>query len=167
MSEINKWHQSFLIDQFMTLLSFRGKNNYTNLARYSKYNEGGIRSWSPRAFDYLTFNILLIESLFKEPRIIALDPSYISKSGKTTPGVSYFWSGCAGAQKWGLEITGLASVGLESKTAMHLSAYQSFPDDKDFNLLSHFAGLVVKNKEEYLKVCYIVVLMGTFLNLHS
>lgn len=162
MSDINKWHQSFLIDQFTTLLSFRGKYNYTNLARYSKYNEGSIRSWSQRTFDYLTFNILLIESLYKESRIIALDPSYISKSGKSTPGVSYFWSGCAGTQKWGLEITGLASVGLDSKTAMHLSAYQSFPDDKDFNLLSHCAGLVVKNKEEYLKVSDIVVVDGYF-----
>ncbi|WP_170178352.1 transposase [Flammeovirga pectinis] len=162
MSEINKWQRSFLIDHFTTLLSFMGKNNYMNLARYSKYNEGSIRSWSQRTFDYLTFNILLIESLFKESRIIALDPSYISKSGKATPGVSYFWSGCAGAQKWGLEITGLASVGLESKTAMHLSAHQSIPDGKGFNLLSHCANLVVNNKEKYLKISDTVVVDGYF-----
>ncbi|EKF54418.1 hypothetical protein I215_12338 [Galbibacter marinus] len=34
---------------------------------------------------------------------IAFDPSYVSKSGKKTPGVGYFWSGSAARAKWGLE----------------------------------------------------------------
>ena len=38
---------------------------------------------------------------------IAFDPSYIYKTGKHTPGLGYFWSGCASKTKWGLEIGGV------------------------------------------------------------
>jgi len=42
--------------------------------------------------------------------LIALDPSYIDKSGKKTLGAGWFWYGCANQAKWGLEIGGIASV---------------------------------------------------------
>ena len=38
---------------------------------------------------------------------IAFDPSFISKAEKKTPEVGYFWSGCAGKAKWGLEFWSL------------------------------------------------------------
>ncbi len=41
---------------------------------------------------------------------IAIDSSYISKSGKKTPHIGTFWSGCASSMKHGLEIMGLALV---------------------------------------------------------
>ena len=57
---------------------------------------------------------------------IAIDPSYISKVGKKTPGMGYFWSGCAGAPKWGgLEILGIALVNADTNEAVHLKAVQT------------------------------------------
>ena len=41
---------------------------------------------------------------------IAIDPCYISKSGKKTPGIDWFWSGCAAAMKKGLEIFGISRI---------------------------------------------------------
>ena len=40
-------------------------------------------------------------------KALAIDPSYISKSGRHTPGLGYFWSGVAEKAKWGLEILGV------------------------------------------------------------
>lgn len=41
---------------------------------------------------------------------IAINLSFVSKSGKHTPGIGYFWSGSAQAMKRGLEILGIALV---------------------------------------------------------
>jgi hypothetical protein len=50
------------------------------------------------------------------------------KRGKKTAGVGYFWSRCAGSTKYGIEIGGFASVGLETQTALHLTALQTIKD---------------------------------------
>src|ERR1017187_536238 len=52
-------------------------------------------------------------------------PSYIYKSGKKTPGLGWFWSGCAQQALKGLEIGCLACVDVLAGTAMHLSAVQT------------------------------------------
>lgn len=49
---------------------------------------------------------------------IAVDPIYISKSGKKTPNVGTFWSGCASSTKHGLEIMGLALVDVYANNCM-------------------------------------------------
>ena len=56
---------------------------------------------------------------------IAIDPSYISKSGKKTPHIGSFWSGCAGSMKHGLEIMRLALVDVYSNNCMMLHAHQT------------------------------------------
>ena len=69
---------------------------------------------------------------------LAFDPSFISKSGKKTPGVGYFWSGCAGKTKWGLEIAGLAAIDIENHSAFHLEAVQTVGLKEDETLVSHY-----------------------------
>ena len=49
---------------------------------------------------------------------IGIDPCFIPKAGKKTPGVDWFWSGCAGAIKHGLEILGLSIVDADTKDAL-------------------------------------------------
>jgi hypothetical protein len=61
-----------------------------------------------------------------------------SKSGKKTPGVGYFWSGCAGKTKWGLEIAGLAAIDIENHSAFHLEAVQTVGLKEDETLVSHY-----------------------------
>ncbi len=46
---------------------------------------------------------------------------------KKTPGVGYFWSGCAGKTKWGLEFCGMAVLGGSFReTAFHLLDFKPF-----------------------------------------
>lgn len=54
---------------------------------------------------------------------IAIDPSYISKSGKKTPHIGTFWSGCASSMKHGPEIMGLALVDVYANSCMMLRAH--------------------------------------------
>jgi hypothetical protein len=70
---------------------------------------------------------------------IAFELSSISKSGKKTRGLGWFWFGCAGKAKWGLEIGGIAAIDLENNTASHLEAIQSpAGDDLDSENLNLF-----------------------------
>ena len=68
---------------------------------------------------------------------IAIDPSYISKSGKKTPHIGTFWSGCASSMKHGLEIMGLALVNM--------------------TLVQHYIAVIKRYKKDLLKVNDIVV----------
>jgi hypothetical protein len=64
----------------------------------------------------------LINQVVSDERIIAFDPSYIPKAGKSTYGLGRYWSGVAGAAKWGLDICGFAVVDIVNNTALHLKA---------------------------------------------
>ena len=81
------------------------------------------------------------------------DPSYIPKAGKSTYGRGRYWSGVAGAAKWGLDICGFAVVDIVNNTALHLKAWQTPSADelaeKGLNLLSHYASLVTENAEQF------------------
>jgi hypothetical protein len=82
-------------------LSIRGRINFLQLERFSGRCESGFRYLFERGFDFLSFNKSLIQMNVKGKTALAFDPSYISKAGKKTPGVGYFWSGVAGKSKWG------------------------------------------------------------------
>ncbi len=45
-------------------------------------------------FDFLKFKQDIIAIACEKELAIAFDPSFISKSGKHTPRLNYFWSGC-------------------------------------------------------------------------
>lgn len=104
MPDIGKWQPDFMIHLMPLLLTIRGRHNraadrFENLSRYGSFNEATYRVRYEKSFAFERFNEELILSLPKQERIIALDPSYLPKSGKHTPGTSYFWSGCANATK--------------------------------------------------------------------
>ena len=122
---IGKWQRKFIIHLFPLWLSIRGCHNYINLARYGHYGEDTYRQNAGRSFPFLTFNRLLVKQSFSENCLIAFDPTYISKSGKYTKGVGYYYSGCAGREKWGLEFSGIAAIDLNIKKALHLEAIQT------------------------------------------
>ena len=95
--DIGKWQRDFMIHLMPLLLTIRGRHNFKNLSRYGSFNEATYRVRYEKDFEAARFNEQLIMSLPEEERIIAFDPSYLPKSGKHTPGTSYFWSGCANA----------------------------------------------------------------------
>lgn len=99
-------------------------------------------------------NSLLIRSFphFTVYLTIALDPSYVSKSGKHSAGVGYFWSGSAGQAKWGQEFCGLAAVDLRDKTALHLLAVQTMGLEEEESLLDYYASIVTINAAKLRRV---------------
>jgi hypothetical protein len=107
----------FLRHLFRLALSFRGKFNFLNMERQGCYNELTYRQNFERSFNWLAFNFELIMAYTLPERIVVFDPSYLSKSGKHTPGVGWHWSGCSGAPKWGLEIGAFSVVDVVNHTA--------------------------------------------------
>ena len=100
----------------------------------------------------------MINKLVNENIAIAFDPSYIQKSGKKTPGIGYFWSGCAGKTKWGLEFCGLAILDFTRHTAFHLFGFQTTDLQDDEKLIAFYVRKILEKKEELLKVSkYMVV----------
>lgn len=152
MSGINKRQNDFLVEIFGLFLGIKGRLNFLRLGRYGKGCEQSYRSRFSKYFDFLAFNGELVTAQGGERKIIAVDPSYVRKSGKSTPGTGYFWSGVAGSAKWGLEITGIAAVDLEARTAYHLEAVQTPGDLGTRTLLEHYTGAVAERAAQLLCV---------------
>lgn len=57
----------------------------------------------------------------------ALDCSFINKSGDKTYGLGKYWNGKQGKAERGLEISTLAIVDVDYKTAYHVSTQQTSP----------------------------------------
>ncbi len=152
MPETNKWRRDFISKNFCLQCQLRGRHNFKNMSRYSDYNEGTFHNNYAKDLDFFEFNRQLIEEYGSSERICAFDPSYISKSGQCTPGLGYFWSGCAGRNKWGLEIGGFAAIDIINNTAMHLIADQTLANKEHSNLLAYYAALVRFRAEDLQKV---------------
>lgn len=157
MSDINRWRQDFINETFILFLCIKGRINFLQLARYGKHQEQRYRQQFEKPFDFLTFNKELTLAHGSGHYVIAFDPSYISKSGKHTPGLGYFWSGCAGRAKWGLEIGGLAAIDVDNHTAFHLEAVQTIAN-KEQSLADWYAEIIADRKESLKAIStYIVV----------
>ena len=84
---------------------------------------------------------------------IAIDPSYISKSGKENPHIGTFWSGCASSMKHGLEIMGLALVDVYANNYMMLRAHQTPSTgelkQRNMTLVQHFIAVIKRYKKDF------------------
>ena len=149
---LNKKRKKFIVEIFCLFLSIKGKLNFLQFARFSEYGEQRFRQQFEKSFDFLQFNKEMVLEHSSNNSIIAIDPSYINKSGKHTPGGNYFWSGVAGKVKWGLEITGIASIDLDNHTAFHLEAVQTLADLEQASLLDYYADIVVQRKEQLQQI---------------
>jgi hypothetical protein len=157
MPNINKWQYYFIIEIIGLFLSIKGRINFMQLQRYGKYNEQHYRAQFDKDFDFLKFNIELVQQNAESEMIIAFDPSFISKSGKSTYGVGRYWSGVAGETKYGLEISGIAAVDIQNNTAFHLESIQTPNNLIKGTLLKYYTELLIERKEQLLKVSTIVV----------
>lgn len=118
-----------MLDLFLLYLSIPGRINFLQLGRYSRWGEQRFRRQYEVPFDFFSFNVALAKPYIGKRCAIAFDPSFIHKSGKQTPGIGYFWSGCAGKTLRGLEILCLSLVDADSRMNFHLSATQTPPSD--------------------------------------
>jgi len=148
MKNLNAKRINFIIHLFSLFLSIKGRMNFLQFERFGKYDEQTYRNNFEKEFPFLEFNKNVIKEYCSANLAIAFDPSFISKSGKKTPGTGYFWSGCAGKTKWGLEIAGLAAIDCENHSAFHLEAIQTIDLKEDETLVQHYLNIVLERKKE-------------------
>ncbi len=152
-SSLNKARKNFIFTVLWHFLSIKGRINFMQLGRFNPNCEQTFRNQFEVKFDFFSFNKQLIDQVASDERIVALDPSYIPKAGKSTYGRGKFWSGVAKSAKWGLDICGFAVVDIFNNTALHLNAWQTPSADdmrnRGLNLLSYYASLVTDNGQKF------------------
>jgi hypothetical protein len=163
---IGKCQTKFLTEIFLLFLMIRGRINFLQLSRYDDRSEKTFRNQFEKSVDFMTLNIQLASAVSSGNRILAFDPSFISKSGKKTPGIGYFYSGQEGRSKRGLEIGGIAMVDLQHNTAYHLEAVQTpvciDSKDESASLITHYAQLILDRMSELKQVSNILAVDGYF-----
>ncbi len=124
---------------FTTILIARGKINFRNLSRYSHYSERTYTRQFDKSFNFMAFNRAIINECIDQDsdqdsdqdpasaHILALDASFIPKSGKKTYGLDHFWNGCQSKKEKGLEICGVALIDVDKNTAFTLKVAQTVP----------------------------------------
>ena len=157
MQNVNKWQSDFILEIYLLFLSIKGRLNFLQFGRFGKHSEQRFRNQFENSFDHLRFNKELVMENGSGHYIISFDPSYIAKSGKSTPGVGWYWSGVAGKSKWGLEISGIAAIDIDNHTGFHLQAVQTPNTLAKGELLQHYANIIIERKEQLLQISKYVV----------
>ncbi len=121
----NNAKKKFLIEIVFLFLSIKGRINFLQLERYGTYTDRAFKLNFEHKMDFMEFNKDIILSEGGGKYAIAFDPSYISQSGKKTPGIGRFWSGCVGAAKLGLKIGAIGAIDIVNNTGFHLEAVQT------------------------------------------
>ena len=152
MSDITKPQYKFVVHIVQLILSIRGRVNFMSMSRYGSYSEQSYRLNFSKEFDFKTFNKELILNSCGTELAWIFDPSFITKSGKHTPGVGYFWSGCASAVKWGMELSSLAVADMKNHTAMHYHATPTQFAKGEDSLRTYYAQLICQQAEELQKI---------------
>jgi len=157
-TDLSKCRRQFLSHILMLFLSVRHRVNFSQLSRHSEqYCDRTIRLHFERHVDFAAINPELIHQHGSGHFLLALDPTYLPKSGKKTPGLSRYCgaarrSGSAQKALWGLEVSLLSVIDVEHRTAWHrraapLDAVQTPDHDerqsKDISLIDHYAQVVL------------------------
>jgi hypothetical protein len=164
MSDIGVSQSKFITHILIMFLSIRGRINFINLGRYGQMDEHSYRHQFEKNFDWTGFNVNLIQSYCSDEVIIGFDPSHISKSGKHTHGVGYFYSGCNGRYEKGLEIGTFAAIDVKQNTAYHINAQQTeyMKNDRGENLITQYKKMFDKVEERLKQISNIMVLDAYF-----
>ena len=125
-TNLSKPFHTFFKETMELFLTIPNRINFLQMQRFGHSSEQRFRmNFRKKCVDWISFNRTFLAGGNPERQAIAIDPSYITKSGKKTPGVGYFWSGCASAMKWGLELMGFAFVDADRDSGTHLVAKQT------------------------------------------
>lgn len=143
------------------------KVNFTQMGRYGKRGEQCYRQTAERSVDWIGMNMWLSTYAFKNGKgrnAIAIAPSYIKESGKCTPCVGPYWSGCAGAVKRGLEILGIGLIDVDLHECMMLKAVQTTLDNgnEDMSLYDWYAKVLKDNKQVLQRTTSVLVADSAF-----
>lgn len=174
MLDVSKPQKKFMAMLLETILSMFGRVNFANMARHSLWSARTFARNFDKDFDYLLFNMLLIEKIYSIESLFAIgfDQTFIEKSGKKTYGRERFWNGKDGRAEKGLEASGLALIDVKSKRSFPLMAFQTptsaeiidllkFPDATRMDYYTYqLQQLIIRVKAMYMIVKYVVVDAG-------
>ena len=163
---LGKPRKSFIVSILILYLSMRGRYNFSAMSRYGGYCEKTYRLQFEKEFDFFGFNIELCRQSVSDHVVLVFDPSYLPKSGKHTPQLGKFYSGCFGKALKGLEIGGLGMVDIDNNTAMSLEAVQtpgkSQLDAMGKTLIDHYAGLLLERQDTLSAISTYLAVDGYF-----
>ena len=175
-AKLSKSFEKVIIEVLLLYMVIPGKINFTQLGRYGKHGEQCYRQNFGRrrlkCINWLRLNISFALRFFGEGgrKAIAIDPSFISKSGKKTPHIGRFWSGCASAVKHGLEIMGLGLIDIDAHNCMMLRAHQT-PGNfelrkRNMTLADHYIAVIKRYRKELQKLSHLIV-ADAFFSTHT
>ena len=163
MPVVGKVQEKFLIHIFTLFLSLKSRYTISNFNRYGGHSEGFYHQNLRKTFDYEKFNGILIKETAGCERFIGYDSSFLTKSGKNTPGLGRFWSGCAGAMKRGLEINCICVVDVENRTGFHYGFSQSKPSEiEKLGLYESHAAVLTSRKAALQSLAGNIVVADAF-----
>ncbi len=137
----SKPRRTFLILVVQTILMMRGKVNFTNLERYAGVSERTFRRHFRISHEFTSINREVIRAVGSGELVIAMDASFLHKSGKRTPGLGRFWHGTAGRVERGLEVFLVGVVDAKNGRAFALDAAQNIPADDRTSVQAGLAHL--------------------------
>ena len=155
-TKITKSFKKVFKEIMKLFMAIPNRINFLQMGRYGSFSEQTYRNnFENKDFDWLKFNShLATKVLTGKRKAIAIDPSYIPKSGHKTPWIGHFWSGQAGAVKRGLEIMGIGLVDADCRSCMVLKAQQT-PDsttlDNEYKNLIQWYVATLKNQKDELQ----------------
>ena len=91
-ANIHKPFEKTFMDTMKLFMAIPDRINFLQLGRYGCFSEQTYRNlFEHETFDWFAFNGSIISKhLTGKRKAIAIDPSYIPKSGKKTPWIGYF-----------------------------------------------------------------------------
>jgi hypothetical protein len=125
---IHKKQKDFIKILVSGLIGSAGKKTFRNIARYAEITEHTIARQMSKAFDFIGLNSELIKASMAENDevIAAQDTSFVSKSGKFTFGMDWFFNGSSGKAEKGLELDVIVAIKIgDKKEGFALSAQQT------------------------------------------
>ena len=161
-TKLNKKFQEFMIETLLLYIVIPKRINFLQQGRYSSSSEQRFRQNYSKHFDWLSFNCEISKDVLTGNRkAIAIDPSFIAKSGKRTHYIGRFWSGCNGKAMRGLEILGVGMIDVDNKDCISLFAVQT-PNPKTLNtakwtLVDWYLYALDKKKTKLLEMTPYVV----------
>jgi len=155
-TELKRPIKKFLLEMVSTILSVPGKINFRNLSRYCNYHEKSIsRNFKTQEVNFPNLNQDAIKNVGITEAIMAVDCSFIEKSGKETYGLGKFYNSKAGKAEKGLEISALALIDVKDNTAYALDVKQT-PAISEKSRVDFYSKQIKDNKDIFLQARHVV-----------
>ena len=171
-AKLRKSFKNALIKALILHMVLPRKINFTQMGNNSDSCEQRFRQLYERNLDWLKMNRPLMDMRFRADsrKAIAIDASFIKKSGNKTPYIGKFWSGCDGCAKRGLEILGIGVIDIDEHDCMMMVAEQTpdkdsirkFAGTDDFTLVHWYLAVLNLYKEDLLEISSRVVVDAWF-----